>query len=236
MGSAPGGADFVSDLAGAVGRVVLVGDPSAGAVGRLENMTDGCIAKPPREEEVLARVTAALAAPAPREQGGEPRFLRLAQFTIDLGGRECRNGAGEPVTLTRAEFSLLAAFARNPGRVLSRDELNQVVTGRGAEPEDNSVYVLISRLRRKIEEDPKQPRLIVTVPGDGYKLNAPVNAGDAKDKDEAPAPAARHDAPTKGVRLSWRAIAVLIAVTAAAGFGVWMIWQDTAGFFSLGRP
>ena len=60
---------------------------------------------------------------------------------------------------------LLLAFGQKPGRVLSRDELTRVVTGRGAEPEDRSVDVLISRLRRKIEPDPKTPRLIVTVPG-----------------------------------------------------------------------
>ena len=76
------------------------------------------------------------------------------------------------VALTRAEFSLLLAFARQPDRVLSRDELTHVVAGRGAKPDDRSVDVLISRLRRKIEPDPRAPRMIVTMPGEGYKLIA----------------------------------------------------------------
>jgi TolB-like protein/DNA-binding response OmpR family regulator len=177
-GLGPAGANFVSDLAGSVGHVVLVGDPAVDAAEQLATITDGCIAKPAEEQEVLARVNAVLQVSKGPDESTEPQFLRVAQFTMDLWGRECRNAAGELVPLTRAEFSLLAAFARAPGRVLSRDELNQVVTGRGAEPEDNSVYVLISRLRRKIEADPKRPQLIVTVPGEGYKLNTPVHATD----------------------------------------------------------
>jgi len=80
------------------------------------------------------------------------------------------------VPLTRAEFSLLQALAHQPGRVLSRDELSQAVGGRGAEPDDRSVDVLMSRLRRKIEPDPKTPRIIVTMPGEGYKFTAKPQA------------------------------------------------------------
>jgi DNA-binding response OmpR family regulator len=229
-GFGPGGGELVSDLAGSVGHIMLVGDPSASAAGYLEGMTDGCIAKPPQEQEVLARVNAALQPQANPEVRVESQFLNVAQFTIDLWGRECRNGAGEPVPLTRAEFSLLAAFARAPGRVLSRDELNQVVSGRGAEPEDNSVYVLISRLRRKIESDPKQPQLIVTVPGEGYKLNTPVQILAAKNETTV---AAQNEAPTHGMRLSRRAAAAVIVLLAAAiGLGAWAAWN--AGFLSIG--
>jgi DNA-binding response OmpR family regulator len=222
-GLGSGGADLVSDLAGSVGHVILVGDPSAGAAGYLKGTTDECIAKPPQEHEVLARVNAALQPAATREERAEPQFLNVAQFTIDLWGRGCRNAAGELVPLTRAEFSLLAAFARAPGRVLSRDELNQVVSGRGAEPEDNSVYVLISRLRRKIESDPKQPQLIVTVPGEGYKLNRPAQTL-----------AAKNEAPTHHMRLPRRAAAAVITLLAAAlGWGAWAAWST--GFLSF-RP
>jgi len=232
-GLGPGGTDFVSDLSGSVDHIVLVGDPSADAAGRtLARLTDGCIAKPPEEQEVLAQVNAVLRVPANREETAEPQFLCIAQFTIDLWGRECRNSAGELVPLTRAEFSLLAAFARAPGRVLSRDELNQVVTGRAAEPEDYSVYVLISRLRRKIEPDPKQPQLIVTVPGEGYKLNAPVHTGAAKNKTLA----VKNEAPTQWMRPSRGAVVIVMSLAAAAAaWGAWATWEQTAGFLSFGR-
>jgi DNA-binding response OmpR family regulator len=217
-GLGSGGAELVSDLAGSA-RVVLVGGPSADAAGHLKGLTDGCIAKPPQEQEVLARVNAVLRPAAPREERSEPQFLNVAEYTIDLWGRECRDGAGELVSLTRAEFSLFAAFARSSGRVLSRDELNQVVSGREVESEDNSVYVLISRLRRKIEADPKQPQLIVTVPGEGYKLNTPVQTLAAKN---LAAVAAQNEMPTPRRRLSRRAIAPVITLLAAAmGLGAW---------------
>src|SRR5262249_34353413 len=72
--------------------------------------------------------------------------------------------------LTPSEFGLLAALVRGAGRALSRDHLLQAVAGREAEPFDRSVDVLVGRLRRKIEPDPKNPRLIVTVPGVGYRF------------------------------------------------------------------
>ena len=236
-GFGPGGADLVSALAVSVGHLVLVGDSSIDAPAHL---ADGRIAKPPQEQEILARVNAVLQVPESREESAESQFLRIAQFTIDLWGRECRDGSGEQVPLTRAEFSLLAAFARNQGRVLSRDELTQVVTGRGAEPEDNSVYVLISRLRRKIESDPKQPQLIVTVPGEGYKLVTPVHPVTAKIEatlDDAPPISAKKDASTHGLRLSRRPVAALTALAAAAiGWGAWATWQQSAGFFDRNPP
>ena len=69
---------------------------------------------------------------------------------------------------TRGEFELLAALVSNPGRVLSRDNLLDHVSHRDWAPNDRSVDVLIGRVRRKIEENPKLPRLIVTVHGIGY--------------------------------------------------------------------
>jgi DNA-binding winged helix-turn-helix (wHTH) protein len=76
----------------------------------------------------------------------------------------------EEVPLTRAEFALMAAFAASPRRVLSRDQLRRAVFGRGAEPDDRSVDMLVARLRRKIEPNPKAPRFVLSVPGVGYKL------------------------------------------------------------------
>ena len=74
------------------------------------------------------------------------------------------------VPLTHAEFALLVVLARHPGRVLSRDQLLDAALGRRAEPYDRSIDVLVGRLRRKIEPDPKVPRFIVTMVGEGYKF------------------------------------------------------------------
>jgi adenylate cyclase len=78
------------------------------------------------------------------------------------------------VTLTRSEFALLVAFVRNPGRVLSRDQLLDAVLGRQAEPYDRSIDVLVGRLRKKIEPDPRTPTCVLTVVGEGYKFSAKV--------------------------------------------------------------
>jgi DNA-binding winged helix-turn-helix (wHTH) protein len=108
-----------------------------------------------------------------KDQGGDSgpsQILRLEGFTLDLDGHALADATGRDVPLTPAEFGLLAAFVRGAGRALSRDHLLQAVAGRDTEAFDRSVDVLVGRLRRKIEADPKAPRLIVTVPGVGYKF------------------------------------------------------------------
>jgi TolB-like protein len=108
------------------------------------------------------------------EAGGPetPARLCFAGFTLDGGGYTLTDASGCDVPLRRAEFALLLAFVRAPGRVLSRDYLLDAVSGRQSAPYDRSVDVLVSRLRRRIEADPELPRLIVTVPGLGYKFAA----------------------------------------------------------------
>jgi len=76
--------------------------------------------------------------------------------------------------LSSGEFDLLAFLVRHPGRVLSRDQLLDGTRGRLATPFDRSVDVQISKLRRKLGDDPAQPRLIKTVRGGGYMLAVPV--------------------------------------------------------------
>jgi two-component system OmpR family response regulator len=78
------------------------------------------------------------------------------------------------VPLTSGEFDLLLAFVERPERVLSRDQLLDLTKGRDALPFDHSIDVQLSRLRRKIEVDPKNPELIKTVRGGGYMLAQPV--------------------------------------------------------------
>jgi class 3 adenylate cyclase/tetratricopeptide (TPR) repeat protein len=98
----------------------------------------------------------------------------FAELTLDFVGRTLLAADGRDIPLTRGEFMLLCALVRGRGRVLSRDQLLDAVAGRRAEPFDRSIDVMIGRLRRKIELNPKAPRLILTVAGFGYKFATPV--------------------------------------------------------------
>jgi DNA-binding response OmpR family regulator len=162
--------DFAGELRTAVDRLILVTEPddSSLSTGRAIR-ADGYLVRPLREDDVLARIDAALRTEADAAKAA-PELLRFAGYTLDTVGRRCLDASGRVVVLTRAELSLLLSLARRSGRVVSRDELTRAVAGRGAERGDRSVDVLISRLRRKIEADPKSPRMILTVPGVGYTL------------------------------------------------------------------
>jgi len=110
---------------------------------------------------------------SPGSAGGETApapVLKIKDCKLDLRDRTFVDGNGREVHLTRAETALLTAFVGSPCRVLSRDQLRRAVVGRGAGPCDRNVDMLIARLRRKIEPNPKSPRLILTVPGLGYKF------------------------------------------------------------------
>jgi two-component system OmpR family response regulator len=174
VGLGAAGVELAHDLASQVEHVIVIGEATdaAGAPVEPPIRSDARFSMPLGELDVLAKVRSALSAAPIREAQAGPQLLAFEGFTLDAGGRTCVDANGQEVTLTRAEFSLLLAFGRQPGRVLSRDELTHVVAGRGAEPDDRSVDVLISRLRRKIEPDPKAPRIIVTMPGEGYKFTA----------------------------------------------------------------
>ena len=104
----------------------------------------------------------------PREAAPPVRFAGLV---LDLDACTLARESGEAIPLTRGEFTLLRVFVPRPGRVVSRDTLLDALANRRFEPFDRSVDVLIGRLRRKIEPDPKEPRLIVTVPGEGYRFD-----------------------------------------------------------------
>jgi class 3 adenylate cyclase/DNA-binding response OmpR family regulator len=110
---------------------------------------------------------------SPGSAGGESlpaTVLKIKDCKLDLSGHTFVDGNGREVQLTRAETALLTAFVGSPCRVLSRDQLRRAVVGYGAGPYDRNVDMLIARLRRKIEPDPKSPQFILTVPGLGYKF------------------------------------------------------------------
>ena len=100
--------------------------------------------------------------------------MRFDGWLLELTRRELTSPSGERVALSRGEFDLLAAFVRNPRRLLSRDRLLALSRDREWTPFDRSIDVQIGRLRRKIEADPSQPSLIKTVRGAGYLFTATV--------------------------------------------------------------
>jgi TolB-like protein len=102
----------------------------------------------------------------------DPTALSFEGLTLDPAARTLIGTGGEEISLRRSEFELLLAFVNKPGRALSRDYLLEAVAGRQSETFDRSIDVLVGRLRRKIEREPKQPRLILTVPGMGYRFAA----------------------------------------------------------------
>jgi DNA-binding response OmpR family regulator len=141
----------------------------------LEMGADDYLAKPFSLRELLARIKVILrrVAPRPVETGGVDTVssadcLRFGDWEIDFTAIELRKADGEPVHLTGAEFKLLAVLVRNPGRTLSRDRLIEAMVERSWEPNDRSVDLHISHLRKKIELDARNPSLIKTVRGFGY--------------------------------------------------------------------
>src|SRR5262249_54834946 len=141
------------------------------------------------EQELLDRLSQSTALPGSKGDETVPTPVKIGDCKLDLAGHTFVHGCGREVRLTRAETALLTAFVDSPRRVLSRDQLRYAVAGRGAEPYDRSVDMLVARLRRKIEPDPKAPRFILSVPGVGYKFDVrPQSAADGE-----PSPATEAD-------------------------------------------
>lgn len=147
----------------------------------LELGADDYVTKPFNPRELLARIKAVLRrlrAPAPGASGRNSQ-LSFHGWTLNVDSRSLWDARGAEVHLTRAEFDLLAVLVDRAGRAQTRAQLLDAVAGREAEPFDRTIDVLIARLRRKIEGDPKSPKLILTVPGFGYKFVDTLDAAGA---------------------------------------------------------
>ena len=141
------------------------GDPFDRVIG-LELGADDYLPKPFEPRELLARLRAVLRRPQlAGNQSDAP--LRFGRLEIDRGARSVRL-AGQERPLTAYQFDLLLAMAERAGRVLSREQLLACVKGESLEPFDRSIDVHVGRLRAAIEDDPRQPKRIVTVRGAGY--------------------------------------------------------------------
>lgn len=135
----------------------------------LEVGADDYLAKPFNPRELLARIRAVLRrrSAAPAHSPSAHRTYAFGPFRLDpIGHRITRDGVD--VGLTSAEFSLLRLFNEHPNQVLSRDRLIDLLKGYDRSPFDRSIDVRVTRLRRKIEADPGQPRFIRTIWGEGY--------------------------------------------------------------------
>ena len=102
------------------------------------------------------------------------RYLRFAGFSIDLVERLLTDAHGEAVILTSMDFNLLRFFAEHAGETLTREQLMEQTRGRDLAPFDRSLDVQISRLRQRLNDDGKNPKLIKTVRGNGYVLSTEV--------------------------------------------------------------
>lgn len=136
----------------------------------LESGADDYVTKPFNARELLARVKIVLR--GARRQSTRPvrQNLSFGRWQFDVSQRRLSGQDGQQEVLTRGELEVLSALATHPGEVLSRERLMQNVSHRAWEPSDRTIDVLISRLRDKLEDDPKKPRLIVTVRSEGYVL------------------------------------------------------------------
>ncbi len=158
--------------------LTAIGEETDRIVG-LELGADDYMAKPFNPRELLARIRAVLR----RAQGAEAQeavpdqILRFAGWVLEPTRRRLLNPDGAEVPLTGGEYELLTTLLDRPNRVMTRDMLMDIIHNRQPGPFDRAIDVAISRLRRKLEDDGRNPSVIKTVRGGGYVLSATVERG-----------------------------------------------------------
>ncbi|MFO1371551.1 MAG: response regulator [Candidatus Competibacteraceae bacterium] len=151
------------------------GDDTDRIIG-LEMGADDYLPKPFNPRELLARIKVVLRRvnSAPTEPG-EARRFHFAGWTLDVAARQLIAPDGVLAPLGASEYRLLRVFLEHPQRVLNRDQLLDLTQGREATPFDRSIDVQVSRLRRRLRDDPREAVIIKTVRNEGYLLTVHVN-------------------------------------------------------------
>lgn len=137
----------------------------------LELGADDYVTKPFRTPELVARIRAIArrAEAYQSQQESSPAALRIGELNIDIGRRMIFK-RGAPIELSRLEFDMLLYLAERKGRVVDRDELMRNVWGYQCSNFDDTITTHLSRIRKKLEEDPSRPRYVLTVRGVGYRI------------------------------------------------------------------
>jgi two-component system OmpR family response regulator len=146
----------------------------------LEMGADDYLPKPFGSRELVARIRAVLrrsqeTSAAQAKPSVRPKQYHFDRWRLDVGARELLREDGVALPLSTGEFDLLIVLVERPQRVLSRDQLLDLARGRAANALDRSIDTQVSRLRRKLEQDPSDPKLIKTVWGGGYMFTPAVS-------------------------------------------------------------
>jgi two-component system response regulator MtrA len=143
-------------------------------VAGLESGADDYVVKPFKPKELLARIRARVR----RLSDEAPESLAISDLSIDVAGHSVTRG-DERLSLTPLEFDLLVCLARKPWQVFTREVLLEEVWGYRHAADTRLVNVHVQRLRAKVEHDPENPEIVLTVRGVGYKAGLPTEAGDS---------------------------------------------------------
>jgi len=157
--------------------MVTAADDIVDRVAGLEVGADDYIAKPFDLRELRARLKSVLrrleSRGAPAAPASASRRIGIGRCMLDLRSHQLCDAKGHEVPITSMDFELLKVFIEHPNQVLTRDRLLSLTRNRGWEPYDRSIDIRIARLRRKLEDDPDNPRAIRTVRGAGYMYTPP---------------------------------------------------------------
>jgi len=155
------------------------GEPADRVVG-LELGADDYVVKPFDPRELVARVHSVLRRARGDSDGklgsaGESERISFEGWSLEVGTRQLTTPRQMVVPLSNAEFRLLWTFIERPRRVLNRDQLMDAARGQSSTAYDRSIDLLVSRLRQKLDDDPRDPKLLKTIRGEGYLFDARIS-------------------------------------------------------------